>query len=82
MKQENHGAIDNQQLIAIIERIERLNADAAQIASDIKEVYNDAKCEGFDVKYIREMIRLRKLDREELESIDELTSMYRTAVGL
>ncbi len=82
MATENHGALDNQQLITIIEKIERLNEDAAAIAADIKEVFAEAKSAGFDPKYIRQMIRLRKMDHDELMETDELTLMYRNALGL
>ena len=82
MKKENHGAIDNQQLISYIQRIEKLNADAAAIAADIKEVLDEAKSAGYDPKYIRQMIALRKLDADELDEQDELTKMYRDAVGI
>ena len=47
MKNANHGAIDNQQLLSIIERIEKLNEDSAAIAADIKEIYSEAKSAGF-----------------------------------
>lgn len=82
MKKENHGAIDNQQLISYIQRIEKLNEDAAAIAADIKEVFDEAKSQGYDPKYIRQMIALRKLDADELDEQDELTRMYRDAVGI
>ena len=82
MKKENHGAIDNQQLISYIQRIEKLNEDAAAIAADIKEVFDEAKSAGYDPKYIRQMIALRKLDADELDEQDELTQMYRSALGL
>ena len=82
MKNANHGAIDNAQLISIIEWIEKLNEDTAAIAADIKEVYSEAKYAGYDPKYIRQMIRLRKLDPDELDEADELTKMYRDALGL
>ncbi len=82
MATENHGALDNQQLTSIIERIEKLNEDAAAIAADIKEVFAEAKSAGFDPKYIRQMIRLRKMDPDELVETDELTLMYRNALGL
>lgn len=82
MKKENHGAIDNQQLMSYIQRIEKLNADAAAIAADIKEVFDEAKSAGYDPKYIRQMIALRKLDADELDEQDELTRMYRDAVGI
>jgi uncharacterized protein (UPF0335 family) len=82
MKNPNHGAIDNQQLITVIERIEKLNDDTAAIAADIKEIYTEAKSAGFDPKYIRQMMRLRKMDPDELDESDELTKMYRGALGL
>ena len=82
MKQANHGAFDNQQLISIIERIEKLNEDSAAIAADIKEIFSEAKSAGYDPKYIRQMIRLRKMDPDEIDVADELTQMYRNALGL
>jgi len=82
MATENHGALDNAQLLSIIERIEKLNDDAANIAADVKEIYKEAKSAGFDPKYIRQMIRLRKMDPDELDETDELTKMYRSALGL
>ncbi len=82
MKNENHGTIDNAQLKSIVERIEHLNEDAAAIAADIKEIYDEAKSAGYDPKYIRKMIALRKLDADELDEDDELTRMYRDALGI
>lgn len=73
---------DNQQLISIIERIERLNSDASDITEGIKEVFEEAKSAGYDPKYIRKIITLRKMDRDELDEQDELMAMYRNAVGL
>ena len=55
---------------------------SAAIAADIKEIYTEAKSAGFDPKYIRQMIRLRKMDPDELDETDELTQMYRNALGL
>lgn len=82
MKNANHGALDNQQLMTIIERIEKLNEDTANIAADIKEIFSEAKSAGFDPKYIRQMIRLRKLDPDEIDEQDELVKMYRSALGI
>lgn len=73
---------DNAQLLSIIQRIERLNEDAAQVAADIKEVMSEAKSAGYDPKFIKKMIELRKLDPDELDEQDELTKMYRDAIGL
>ena len=81
-KQANHGALDNKQLVSIIERIEKLNEEMAALAADIKEIYTEAKSAGYDPKYLRQMIRLRKLDPDELDEADELTKMYRSALGL
>ena len=82
MRPENHGAIDDRQLITVIERIEKVNEEAAALAADLKEIYAEAKSAGFDPKYIRQMVRLRKMDPDELSETDELTKMYRSALGL
>lgn len=75
-------AFDKQILISYIERLERLYNDEAAVAEGIKEVFNEAKSAGFDPKYIRKVLALRKLDPDELAEMDELTAMYRVAVGL
>ncbi|MDR0726644.1 MAG: DUF2312 domain-containing protein [Rickettsiales bacterium] len=82
MKNANQGALDNQQLMTIIERLEKLNEDTANIAADIKEIFSEAKSAGFDPKYIRQMIRLRKMDPDEIDEQDELVKMYRGALGI
>ncbi len=69
-------------LKSFIERIEKLNEEAEQIALDIKEIYSETKSAGFDPKYIRQMIKLRKMDADEIDEADELTQMYRQALGL
>ncbi|MCL2331510.1 MAG: DUF2312 domain-containing protein [Proteobacteria bacterium] len=82
MKHENHGSLDNKQLLTLIEKIEKLNDEAAALAADIKEVFTEAKSAGYDPKYVRQMVRLRKMDPDELEESDELTKMYRNALGI
>lgn len=74
--------MDKEQLLSIIERIEKLNEDAAAVAADIKMIYNEAKSAGYDPKYIRQMIKLRKMDPDELDENDELTQMYRKLLGI
>lgn len=74
--------LDGAQLMSYVRRIEKLNEDAAAIAADIKEIFNTAKSVGFDKKYIREIIKLRKLDPDELDEADNLMQMYRRAAGL
>ena len=75
-------SFDNAQLLSIIQRVEKLNEDQAAIAADLKEVMSEAKSAGYDPKYIKKMIELRKLDPDELDEQDELTQMYRNAIGL
>ena len=82
MRSESHGSIDNKQLLTIIERVEKLNEEAAALAADIKEIFTEAKSVGYDPKYVRQMIRLRRMDPDELSETDELTKMYRHALGL
>jgi uncharacterized protein (UPF0335 family) len=82
MKYENHGTIDNSQLLSIIERIEKLNEEVDSVSADVKEIFNEAKSAGFDPKYIKMLVKLRKLDSDEISERDELTKMYRTAIGL
>ena len=74
--------MDKEQLLSIIERIEKLNEDAAAVAADIKMIYNEAKSAGYDPKYIRQMIKLRKMDKDEVYENDELTQMYRKLLGI
>lgn len=74
--------MDKSLLLSIVERIEKLNADAEAIAADIKEVYNEAKMQGYDPKMIKKCIALRKKDKDEIDEEDELLAMYRSALGL
>lgn len=69
-------------LLSIVQRIEKLNADTETIAADIKEIYHEAKMQGFDVKYIKKCIALRKKDKDEIDEDDALMEMYRKALGL
>ena len=73
---------DNEKLLNIVQSVEHLNEDAAAIAADLKEVMADAKAAGYDPKYIKKMVELRKLDRDELDEADALMRMYREALGL
>jgi uncharacterized protein (UPF0335 family) len=69
-------------LRAFIERIERLNEEKAQLGEDIKEVYAEAKGNGFDVKTIRKIVALRKLDPDERREQDALLEIYLEALGM
>jgi len=65
-----------------IEQIEQLEEEKQAIAESIKDVYQELKGEGFDVKIVREIIKLRKLDRDKLEEHDELIDLYKQAIGM
>ena len=68
-------------LKTIIERIERLEEDKAAVAADIKEVFAEAKGEGFDVKILRKVVRLRKQDKAKRQEEEALLDLYLAAIG-
>lgn len=70
------------QLRALIERIERLEEEKQAIADDIKEVYAEAKGNGFDTKAMRTIIRLRKKDQTQREEEDAMIELYKAALGM
>jgi uncharacterized protein (UPF0335 family) len=68
-------------LKSLVERIERLEEDRAGVSSDLKEVYSEAKGEGFDVKILRKVIRLRKQDGAKRQEEEALIDLYVSAIG-
>ena len=68
-------------LRSIIERIERLNEDKAAVMADQKEVFLEAKGEGYDVKTLRKLITLRKKDKAKLQEENALLDLYACALG-
>lgn len=70
------------QLRAIIERIERLEEEKKVIADDIKDVYLEAKANGFDTKAIRTIVRLRKKDAAERQEEQAILDLYLAALGM
>ena len=74
--------IAKDQIRSIIERIERLEEEKKGIADDIKEVYAEAKGNGFDTKALREVVRLRKQDRSEREEMEAILDVYMQALGM
>jgi uncharacterized protein (UPF0335 family) len=73
-----HGA----QLRGIIERIETLEAEKAEIAEQVKEVYAEAKGNGFDPKILRMVVRLRKKTADERAEAEAMLDLYLQALGL
>jgi uncharacterized protein (UPF0335 family) len=70
------------QLKSLVERIERLEEDKKTIAADIKEVYAEAKANGFDTKILRKVISIRKKDRHEREEEEAVIAVYLSALGM
>jgi uncharacterized protein (UPF0335 family) len=70
------------QLKGIVERIERLEEEKKTIAGDIKEVYAEAKANGFDTKILRKVISIRKKDRHEREEEEAILDVYLAALGM
>jgi uncharacterized protein (UPF0335 family) len=68
-------------LKSFIERIERLEEDKAAIAGDLKDVYAEAKGEGFDTKVMRKVVSLRKKDKVKLQEEETLLDLYLSAIG-
>jgi uncharacterized protein (UPF0335 family) len=63
-------------------RIERLEEDKKTVLEDIKEVYAEAKAQGFDTKVLRQIVRIRKIDRAKLDEHEELMDLYKHALGM
>ena len=75
-------SVAQDQLRAFIERIERLEEEKAAIAGDIKEVYAEAKGNGFDTKVLRKIVSIRKQDHNERMEQEALLELYLTALGM
>lgn len=75
-------SVAQDQIKAFIERIERLEEEKAAIAGDIKEVYAEAKGNGFDTKVLRKIVSIRKQDHNERMEQEALLELYLTALGM
>ncbi len=76
------GGISAGQLRSFIEKIENLEQDKAEIAETLRDVFAEAKSEGFDVKVMRQLLKLRRMKKEELAEQEELLDLYRQAIGV
>jgi uncharacterized protein (UPF0335 family) len=76
------GGIAAAKLKSFVERIERLETEKAELAADVREVYAEAKGNGFDTKIMRQVIKLRKLEPADRNEQDELLDLYRKALEL
>ena len=78
----NYGGIAGENLKQFVERIERLEEEKAGLTEDIKEVYAEVKSNGFDVKILREVIKLRKLDAADRAEKETILDLYLQALGM
>lgn len=69
-------------LRSIVERIERLEEERKALGADIKDIYQEANSAGFDVKALKQLIRIRKQESSEVEELETLLDVYRRALGM
>jgi len=74
--------ITAEQLRLFIERIERLEAEKKGIADDIKDVYSEAKSQGYDTKIVKQIIRLRRMEKAARDEEEAILDTYKEALGL
>lgn len=70
------------QLKSIIERIERLEEEKKGIADDIRDIYAEAKAAGFETKALRQIVRDRKVDKDQRDEFEAILDTYRAALGM
>lgn len=77
-----HGGVSADHLKQFVERLERLEEEKKNISEDIKSVFAEAKGQGFDVKTIRQILKIRKTEDNELEEQEYLLDTYKRALGM
>nr|WP_288959841.1 DUF2312 domain-containing protein [uncultured Sulfitobacter sp.] len=81
-KGSNSGAVAADQLRLFIERVERLEEEKKGIADDIRDVYSEAKGQGYDPKIMRQIVRLRKMETHDRQEMEAILDTYKSALGL
>jgi uncharacterized protein (UPF0335 family) len=76
------GGVSGDRLRSFVERIERLEEEKREVQDQIKDVFAEAKGEGFDVKVMRQVIRLRRLRPNDRNELEELLDLYKSALGM
>ncbi len=76
------GGISGDRLKSFIERIERLEEEKAALAADIKDVFAEAKGNGFDTKIMRQILKIRKMDKDDVDEQETLLDLYKQALGM
>ena len=76
------GGVAGDHLKSFIERIERLEEEKKALGDDIRDVYSEAKANGFEVKIMRQIVKIRKMDKDELDEQEALLETYLLALGM
>ncbi|WP_035873273.1 DUF2312 domain-containing protein [Cucumibacter marinus] len=76
------STIAREQLRSIVERVERLEEEKKAIADDIRDIYAEAKANGFDTKVLRQVVRLRKQETSERQEQEAILDLYKHALGM
>jgi uncharacterized protein (UPF0335 family) len=78
----HNSSVDDAQLRSFFERIERLKEEQKALAQDVASIYGEARSAGYDAKAMREVVKLRGMDRDKRMEHEALVELYRSAVGL
>ena len=76
------GDVSTDRLRSFVDRIERLEEEKQALAADIREVYSEARGAGFDVKVMRQLIRIRKMDKDDRAQMEEILHVYERALDM
>ncbi len=76
------GGVAGKRLLSFFDRIERLEEEKSALSEDIKEIFAEAKSAGFEVKIMRRIMKLRKMEVEKRQEEDELINLYMAAIGM
>ena len=76
------GGIAGDQLRSYVERIERISEDRDGLTADIAEVFAEARSAGFDVKIMRQVLKLRKMDKDDRDELETVLDLYLRALGM
>lgn len=74
--------ITGDQLKSFVERIEHLEEEKTGLSEDIREIFSEAKSQGYDPKIMREVLKIRKMNKEDREVQEELITVYMNALGM
>lgn len=78
----DNGAVDGRHLKAFVERIERMEEEIKALNDDKRDIYAEAKATGFDVKILKKVVALRRLDRDKRREEEEILDLYLSALGM